>query len=72
MTHSVEATYEGGLLRPAEPLPLREHEKVRIVVFTGVSRARETAGLMGWSGSAQLAEQFATAPELSFGPPEET
>ena len=72
MTHSVEAIYEGGLLRPAEPLPLKEHEKVHVVVYTGVSRVRETAGLMGWSGSAQLAEQFATDPEFGFGPPEET
>ena len=24
----VEATYENGVLRPAQPLPLAEHEKV--------------------------------------------
>jgi predicted DNA-binding antitoxin AbrB/MazE fold protein len=71
MTHSVEAIYEGGLLRPAEPLPLKEHEKVYVVVYAGPSRARETAGLMGWTGGAALAEQFATAPELSFSPSEE-
>ena len=42
MTHSVEAIYEGGLLRPAEPLPLKEHEKVHVVVYAGPSRVRQT------------------------------
>jgi predicted DNA-binding antitoxin AbrB/MazE fold protein len=34
MTFTVEATYENGVLRPAQPLPLREHEKVELVVRT--------------------------------------
>jgi predicted DNA-binding antitoxin AbrB/MazE fold protein len=32
MTITVEATYENGLLRPVEPLPLAENEKVRVTV----------------------------------------
>jgi predicted DNA-binding antitoxin AbrB/MazE fold protein len=32
MELSIEATYEGGVLKPAEPLPLAEHEKVRVKV----------------------------------------
>ncbi len=71
MTHTVDATYEDGVLKPALPLPLGEHEKVRITIHTGTSRARETAGLMGWTGSAELAERFANDPELDFGPGEE-
>lgn len=72
MTHRIEAVYEGGLLRPAEPLPLKEHERVQVVVYAGPSRVCETASLMGWTGSAELAEQFASDAELSFPPPEET
>ncbi len=34
MTFTVEATYENGVLRPAQPLPLRERERVEIVVRT--------------------------------------
>ncbi len=34
MTFSVEATYENGVLKPARPLPLRECEKVEIVIRT--------------------------------------
>jgi predicted DNA-binding antitoxin AbrB/MazE fold protein len=32
MTQITEATYDGGVLRPAAPLNLREHERVRIIV----------------------------------------
>jgi predicted DNA-binding antitoxin AbrB/MazE fold protein len=32
MTITVEATYENGVLRPAQPLPLQEREKVEIVI----------------------------------------
>jgi predicted DNA-binding antitoxin AbrB/MazE fold protein len=71
MSLTVEAIYENGVLKPVEPLPLREHEKVRVTVHTGTSRARQTAGLMGWTGSAELADFFATDPELDFPPPAE-
>jgi predicted DNA-binding antitoxin AbrB/MazE fold protein len=68
MPITVEAIYEDGVLKPLQPLPLQEHEKVRIIVTPAVSRARQTAGLMGWTGSAELAERFATDPELDFPP----
>ena len=71
MAITVEAIYENGVLKPAQPLPLQEHEKVRVTVHTGVSRARQTAGLMGWTGSAELADRFALDPELAFPPPPE-
>jgi predicted DNA-binding antitoxin AbrB/MazE fold protein len=32
MAITVEAVYENGVLRPAQPLPLNEHEKVTITV----------------------------------------
>ena len=32
MNRRVEAVYENGVLRPLEPLPLREHQKVRVTV----------------------------------------
>jgi predicted DNA-binding antitoxin AbrB/MazE fold protein len=71
MILSVEATYENGVLRPEQPLPLRPHERVWVTVHQGVSRARQTAGLMGWSGSAELADRFAMDPELEYPPPSE-
>ena len=71
MPLTVEAIYENGVLKPAQPLPLKEEEKVRITVHPTVSRARASAGLMGWKGSAELAERFATDPELDFPAPVE-
>jgi predicted DNA-binding antitoxin AbrB/MazE fold protein len=32
MALTFEAVYENGVLKPAEPLPLKEHEKVRVTV----------------------------------------
>jgi predicted DNA-binding antitoxin AbrB/MazE fold protein len=71
MAITTEATYENGVLRPAQPLPLKEHDKVRITIELRPSRARQTAGLMGWTGGAELAERFATDPDLDFPPPPE-
>jgi hypothetical protein len=64
MSITVEAVYEYGLLKPTAPLPLKEHETVRITVHTPTGRAWQTHGLMGWTGSADLAEQFANDPDL--------
>jgi predicted DNA-binding antitoxin AbrB/MazE fold protein len=32
MTITIDATYEDGVLKPAQPLALREHERVRVTV----------------------------------------
>jgi predicted DNA-binding antitoxin AbrB/MazE fold protein len=32
MTNHVEAVYENGVLRPLEPLPLEEHQRVRVTI----------------------------------------
>ena len=40
MELSIEATYEDGVLKPDKPLPLAEHERVRIVIRVATSRAR--------------------------------
>ena len=64
MAITVQAVYENGVLKPAEPLPLKEHEKVHITVHAAVSRVRQTAGLMGWTGSQEDADFVALSPEL--------
>jgi predicted DNA-binding antitoxin AbrB/MazE fold protein len=32
MTLTIDAIYENGVLKPKEPLPLKDHEKVRVTV----------------------------------------
>ncbi len=60
----VEATYENGVLKPERPLPLGERQKVQITIGTGTSPILEAYGIMGWTGSAELADHFARDPEL--------
>ena len=66
MAITVEAIYENGVLKPAQPLPLKEHEKVQITVKVAVSRVRQTAGLIGWTGSQEDADFVALSPELDL------
>lgn len=71
MSISVEAIYENGVLRPTEPLPLKEHEAVRLTIQPKSNWVQETYGIIGWTGSAELAERFATDAELEFPPSRE-
>lgn len=64
MLLTVEAIYENGVLKPAQPLPFVEHEKVQITVQGAFSRARQTAGLVRWTGDPAILERFIMDPEL--------
>ena len=64
MTITVEALYENGTLKLDRPLPFQEHEKVQVTVQRAMSRVRQTAGLIGWTGSQEDADFVAQSPEL--------
>jgi predicted DNA-binding antitoxin AbrB/MazE fold protein len=66
MSIVVDAIYEDGVLKLERPLPLQEHEKVRIRIDTAMTWAERTAGMMGWKGRAEEADYFALSPELDF------
>ncbi len=59
----VEATYENGVLRPAEPLPLAEHEKVRLTVEGQPDPVLQTYGMIGWKGTHEELEQILAEAE---------
>jgi predicted DNA-binding antitoxin AbrB/MazE fold protein len=65
MAITVEAVYEGGVLRPTQPLPLKEHEQVRVTVHTEKSPILEAYGIMGFKGTVEEAEYFAMDDELN-------
>ena len=71
MPISFEAVYENGVLKPLQPLPLREHERVEVTIATMRNWVEETAGIMGFTGTAEEADYFAMDPELDFPPPPE-
>ena len=53
MPLTVEAIYENGVLKPAQPLPLKEREKVRVTVRPTTKPGRPRPdGLIGWKGDA--------------------
>jgi predicted DNA-binding antitoxin AbrB/MazE fold protein len=64
MAITIEAVYENGVLKPAQPLPLKEHDKVRITVELGDSPLLRAYGIMGFRGTAEEADYFALSPDL--------
>lgn len=66
MTITVEAVYENGVLKPTRPLPLKEHEKVTVTVAPAMSIARQTAGMVPWTGDAETLERLARDPEFGI------
>ena len=54
MPLTIEAIYENGVLEPIEPLPLKEHEKVTVTVQPTISLARQTAGMVPWTGDVEI------------------
>ena len=53
MALTVEATYENGSLKLANPLPLKEQEKVRVTIEPALSWAERTAGILQWKGDPE-------------------
>ena len=64
MNFTLEATYENGMLRLEQSLPLREHQRVRITLDTEASWVEQTAGMVRWTGAAETLERVAMDPEF--------
>ena len=60
----LEATYENGTLKLAQPLPLAEHEKVRVTIEPAITWAERTAGMIKWTGDVETLERIAMDPEF--------
>jgi predicted DNA-binding antitoxin AbrB/MazE fold protein len=58
MAITIEAVYENGVLKPAQPLPLKENEKVRITIEPGLTWAERTAGMLGWKGDHETLQRI--------------
>jgi predicted DNA-binding antitoxin AbrB/MazE fold protein len=65
MPISFEAVYENGVLKPFQPLPLKEHERVRVTVETAPLDILRAGGIIGWKGDHETLERIlAEAEEL--------
>lgn len=64
MTHTVEATYENGALKLETPLPLQNHQRVRVIVETELPSIVQAQGLLGWKGDIETLRRIAEDPEF--------
>ena len=62
----VNAVYENGVLRPAAPLPLEEHQTVRVTIESELSWADRTAGMLCWTGAPEDLRRVAEDDEFSI------
>jgi predicted DNA-binding antitoxin AbrB/MazE fold protein len=62
----IDATYENGVLKPAEALPLGEHEKVRVTIEPETSWAERTAGMLQWTGDPEVLRRVADDDEFGI------
>ena len=66
-----DAIYENGVLKPVQAVPLQERERVQITIQSKSNWVLETYGMLGWKGTAESAEKFASDPDLDYPPPAE-
>ncbi|HKB01789.1 MAG TPA: antitoxin family protein [Gemmataceae bacterium] len=71
MAITVNAVYENGVLRPEQPLPLEEHEKVQITIESARSWAQRTAGMFKWTGDPEVLRRIAEDDEFGILEPPE-
>jgi predicted DNA-binding antitoxin AbrB/MazE fold protein len=62
MNLEVEAVYEGGVLKLAQPLPLPEHQRVRVTIQV-TSRVQQSYGLVRWTGSTEELDRLLKDPD---------
>jgi predicted DNA-binding antitoxin AbrB/MazE fold protein len=66
MAITVEAVYENGVLKPKQPLPLKEQENVRVTIEPALSWAERTAGMLKWTGDPDVLHEIATNPDYGI------
>ncbi len=63
MSLEIEATYEDGVLKPDQPLPLKDHERIFITIRPFASRVEESYGSVRWTGDVAALEFLARSSE---------
>jgi predicted DNA-binding antitoxin AbrB/MazE fold protein len=72
MSLTVEAFYENGVLKPVQPLPLKEHEKVRVWVHrtadvtSALEAVERSYGLLRWTGDVETLRRVALDDEFGI------
>ena len=69
MTLTIDAIYENGVLKPAQPLPLKDRERVQVTVQTASDWVTETAGMIPWTGDHDTLRRL--AEDVEYDPQEQ-
>ena len=64
MAITVEAVYEGGVLKPAHPLPWKDGERVSVTVCSLDSPILKSYGIIAWTGDSETVQRIALDPEF--------
>lgn len=65
MSIEVDAVYDHGTLKLDHALPLKEQQRVRVVVHDQPTLAERSYGLIGWTGDPGVVRQVALSEEVS-------
>jgi predicted DNA-binding antitoxin AbrB/MazE fold protein len=68
MSLTIEAIYENGVLKPVQPLPLKEQERVQLTVHAASQWVSETAGMIKWNGEHETLRRL--AEDVEYDPQE--
>jgi hypothetical protein len=69
VSQTIAAHYDGKVLVLDEPVKLPVGQPLRLsveIVKPGLSLARQTAGIIPWTGDAEVLERIATDPEFGL------
>jgi predicted DNA-binding antitoxin AbrB/MazE fold protein len=60
---TVDAIYQNGVLKPAESLPFRENDKVRLTIENCSELVRTSYGIIGWKGDHETLQRLLAEAE---------
>jgi predicted DNA-binding antitoxin AbrB/MazE fold protein len=66
MSLEIEAIYENGVLKPDNPLPLKEHQRVKVLVRDDNSITNRLCPLIPWTGDPEVLRMIAEDPEFGI------
>lgn len=68
MPLTVEAGSENGVLKPKQPLPLKEQERVQVTVEVPSLDLLQAQGLLGGTGTSEELAPYALDPRFEYPP----
>jgi predicted DNA-binding antitoxin AbrB/MazE fold protein len=65
MSLQIEVTYQDGVLKPTQPLPLHEGQKVTIIIAPVTSAAQRFCGSLCWTRDPEELRAYLNDPDES-------